>query len=141
MSVEENKRTLRQFFEAIDRQDISALDRFLSPGYIDHNPPPMPGMASGLEGVKQAFAAFLDAFPDTSHTIEDLLADGDKVVARVVGRGTHRASFMGAPPSGREVTMEGIAIYRFADGKIVEKWGQQDRLGIMQQLGVLPLPH
>jgi steroid delta-isomerase-like uncharacterized protein len=141
MSIEQNKTTLRQFYEAVDRQDISALDRFVSPEYIDHNPPPMPGMAAGLDGLKQAFGAFLGAFPDSSHTIEDLLADGDKVVARVVGRGTHRAPFMGAPPSGRLVTMEGIAIYRFEGGKIVEKWGQQDRLGIMQQLGVLPLPH
>lgn len=117
MSIDQNKTTLRRFV----RQDISALDRLVSPVYLDHNPLPMPGMASELEGLKQAFVAFLEAFPDSSHTIEDLLADGDKVVARVVGRGTHRAPFMGAPPSGRQVTMEGITIYRFADGKIVEK--------------------
>ena len=138
MSTEDNKHTLRRFYEAIDRQEIAALDRFVSANYIDHNPLPMPGAAAGFEGLKQAFAAFVTAFPDSVHTLEDIVAEGDKVVARVVGKGTHRAPFMGVPASGRQISMEGIAIYRFEHGKIVEKWGQQDRLGVMIQLGVIP---
>jgi steroid delta-isomerase-like uncharacterized protein len=123
MTTEDNnKMTLRRFFEAIDLKDVTSLDRFVSTSYVDHNPPPMPGLPSGLDGLKYSFAAFVTAFPDSTHTIEDLFADGDKVVARVVGRGTHQAEFMGAPPSGRQVAMEGIAIYRFENGKIVEKW-------------------
>ena len=145
MTTEEdhNKMTLRRFFEAIDRKDVTSLDHFVSTSFVDHNPLSMPGMASGLAGLKQAFVVFLAAFPDSTHTIEDLLADGDKVAARVVGRGTHQAAFMSAPPSGRQVTREGIAIYRFENGKITERWGQGDRLSFMQQLvfdaGVVPL--
>jgi steroid delta-isomerase-like uncharacterized protein len=138
-----NKMTLRRFFEAIDRKDVTSLDRFVSTSYVDHNPLSMPGMASGFEGLKQTFVAFLAAFPDSTHTIEDLLADGDKVAARVVGRGTHLATFLGAPPSGRPITREGIAIYRFENGRIAERWGQGDRLSFMQQLvfdaGFVPL--
>ena len=138
MSTVDNKATLRRFFESIDRQDIAALDRTVSANYVDHNPLPMPGLVPGLEGLKQAFGAFAAAFPDSTHTIEDLIAEDDKIVVRVVGRGTHRGEFMGVAPSGRQVTMEGIAIYRFENGKIAEKWGQQDRLSVMRQLGIIP---
>jgi predicted ester cyclase len=80
------------------------------------------------------------AFPDVRMTVEDGFAEGDKVVVRWTGRGAHTGELMGIPPTGKQVTVTGIDVYRVAGGKLVERWGEFDQMGMMQQLGVVPLP-
>ena len=83
---------------------------------------------------------YLTAFPDLHFTVEDLIAEGDKVVARLTVRGTQQGAFMGIPPTGKHVTVTGIDINRLAGGKSVEHWLNMDTLGLLQQLGVIPAP-
>jgi predicted ester cyclase len=91
-----------------------------------------------LAGMEQITPAFFTAFPDTHYTLEDLIAEGDKVVWRYTFRGTHRGDFMGIPATGKVVTGTSIVISRIAGGKCVEEWGSSDLLGLMQQLGAIP---
>ena len=138
MSTEDNKRLVRRLYEETDKQNFAALDEFFSADLIDHDPPPIPELKSGLEGIKQAFRVFATAFPDGTHAIHDLIAEGDRVVVRVSGIGTHKGAFKGIPPTGKPVEMTGIVIYRIEGGKIVERWAQHNFLGfVMQQLGVI----
>ncbi len=138
MSTEDNKRLVRRLYEETDKQNFAALDEFFSADLIDHDPPPIPDLKSGLEGIKQAFRVFATAFPDGTHAIHDLIAEGDRVVVRVSGIGTHKGEFKGIPPTGKPVEMTGIVIYRIEGGKIVERWAQHNFLGfVMQQLGVI----
>ena len=92
-------------------------------------------MGAGLEGVRKAFAIFQRAFPDTVHTIDDLIAEGDRVVARITARGTHTGELFGHAPTGRVVSLTGIAIYRLVEGRIVERWAEQG-VGILDQLQI-----
>ena len=138
MSAEENKALVRRYFETIDRGDYDALDQFVAVDYVDHNPPPLPGLASGLDGVKQECRYFRQAHPDGRHSIDDQVAEGDKVVTRVTARGTHTGELLGIPATGRELMTTGIAIHRVAGGKLVEHWAESNLLGLLQQLGALP---
>lgn len=140
MTAEGNIALVRRLYDEIDKGNIEVLGELVSPTYVDHNPPPAPGLPAGLAGLKGSFEMFTAAFADSRHVVEDVIAADDKVVVRVTGTGTHSGAFLGVPPTGKSVRMTRIAIYRIADGKIVEKWGEQDRLGIMQQLGVIPPP-
>ena len=132
---EKNKAVIRHLIEEVDKGNLAVVDECFARDYIDHNPTPIRGLAPGIEGVKKAFNIFWAAFPDTRHVIEDLMAEGDKVVARYWACGTHTGELMGIPPTGRQVTMTGIAIYRFAGGKIAERWVEQGR-GVLDQLGM-----
>ncbi len=136
MSTEQNKAIVRRVYEIFNAQDLDALDELAAPNFVDHNP--SPGQAPGLEGTKQAFRMFFAAFPDFQITVEDMIAEGDKVVARVRVTGTHQGEFMGIPATGVQFTQTGIDIVRIANGKGVERWGEFDNLGLMQQLGVIP---
>jgi len=139
MSAEENKALVRRYFEEIDEQrDVSVLDEFVAPDFIDHNP--SPGFAPDLEGLKQSFLHFLAATPDGYHVVEDMIAEGDKVVTRVSAYGTQTGELFGIPPTGNQMRVKGIAVHRIADGKIVEHWNEIDNLGAMQQLGVVSVP-
>lgn len=131
MSTEENKQLVRRFMEGA--LNLDAVDKFAAPDMIDHS-----RGGAGREGLRQALGLFAAAFPDWQTTIEDLIAEGDKVVLRGVGHGTHRGAFMGIAPTGKQVAVPGIHIMRIADGKIVEHWAQVDDLGMMRQLGVVP---
>jgi predicted ester cyclase len=133
---EANKDLIRRYLAAIDHGDIRVLDEFVNPDFVDHNP--FPGTTPDLAGLKQAFEIFLHAVPGY-HTIEDLIAEGDKVVARIIGYGTHTGELLGIPPTGKQVQTEGIAIWRIRNGKIVEHWNQVDKLGLLQQLGAVPI--
>jgi steroid delta-isomerase-like uncharacterized protein len=134
MSLDENKHLVQLFMDEVwNQMNPDAVDRFVAPGMIDHS-----GRGSGREAVKQAVRLFATAFPDWHTTVEDLIAEGDKVVMRGVSSGTHHGLFMGIPATGRQVTVPGIHIMRIADGKIVEHWAQGDYLGMMRQLGVVP---
>ena len=142
MSTEENKAIARRLYETFNRAistgNMSLLDEVLAADGVDHNP--APGQAPGLEGVKQVFSQFLAAFPDLQFTVEDMIAEGDKVASRITTRGTHKGDFQGIPATGKQVTQTGIDIVRIAGGKVVERWGEFDNLGLLQQLGVIPPP-
>lgn len=135
---EENKAILRRFYEEVfNRGNLAILDELGAPGFIDHNP--SPGQAPGIEGVKQMFTAMRAAFPDMRVTVEDMLAEGDKVAAHTSFRATHRGEFMGIGPTGKEVTARVSDIVRFAEGKAVERWGVEDMSGLFQALGIPPM--
>ncbi len=136
MSTEENKALVRHFYEEIDKGNLAAMDEIVAEDYINHSPPPFPG-PPGREGLKIAFKIFWDATPGY-HKIEDMIAEGDKVVTRLTAYGTHVGEMFGIPPTGNQLTMTAVAIHRIADGKIVEHWSNKDELGFMRQLGVLP---
>ena len=139
MSVEANKALVCRYLEQIlNRGNLAAADELLAPGYINHALPP--GMPPGRESAKWVHAMIRAAFPDFHYTIEDLIAVGDRVVVRGTGRGTHRGALFSIPPTGRPVAITGIHIFRLAEGAIVEHWGNQDDLGMLQQLGVIPGP-
>ena len=138
MSAEENKAFTRRAYEAINQKNLDALDEMVASDMIDRDP--APGQGPGLEGVKQYFSSLHTAFPDVQMNIDDMIAEGDKVVARVNVGGTHQGEFMGIDPTGNRVTITGIDILRIADGKIVERWGKFDDLSMMQQLGVISEP-
>ncbi len=139
MSTEDNKATVRRFYEEVfNKKNIAGVDAFVGPNAIDHGLPP--GLSTGVEGTKQFIGMYLAAFPDLHVTVEDLIAEGDTVTSRWTTRGTHQGELMGIPPTGKQVTVTGIEIYRFAGGKSVEHWLEFDALGMLQQLGVIPAP-
>lgn len=137
MSPEENKAVVRRWFAETDKGNYGIIDELCAPGYVDHNPP-LPGMGDGSGAVRRANEALRAAFPDTVHTILDQIAEGDKVMTRLRGRGTFVGECLGIPPNGKVVEIEGVSIHRLVDGKLVEHWAQADLLGFMQQLGAIP---
>ena len=136
---EANKARVRRFIEAIvTNRNLQGADELLAPTYIDHRIPP--GIAATGEGFKQFAAALRSAFPDLQTTVEDLVAEGDKVAARWSSRGTHQGQFMALAPTGRSFNITGTDIFRIEGGRIVEHWSEVDQLGLFQQLGVIPAP-
>ena len=137
---EENKALVRRLFEEfVTKGDESVVNELIAEDYVDHNPP-SPNIAPGPEGVKQLFAGRRSAFPDAAVTVEDQVSEGDKVVSRLTITGTHQGEFMGIPATGKSFSMGAVAIFRIEGGKIVERWGESDNIGMMQQLGVVPSP-
>jgi len=139
MTAEENKALVRRFYEEIDKGNLAAMDELVAEDYLDHNPPPFPGLASGRAGLKQAFKIFWEATPGHHH-IEDQIAEGDKVVTRLTSYGKHEGDLPGAPRTGNDLKMTSITIHRIANGKLVEKWAEKDVLGFLIQIGVMPPP-
>ena len=140
MSTEGNKAILRRGYEEIhNKGNLAAIDELVASDYVEHSPG-APGLPPGLEGVKQTFTMFRTAFPDFHVTVEDMVAEGDKVVARLTMSGTHKGEFAGIGPTGKQITVAVIDIMRFVGGKAVEHWNIVDNLEIMQQLGVVPPP-
>jgi predicted ester cyclase len=137
MSAEENKQLVRRFYEEIDKGNLDVIDELVAEDYLDHNPPPFPGLGIGREGVKQAFKIFWEATPGHHH-IEDQIAEGDKVVTRLTSYGKHDGDLPGAPRTGNDLKMTSITIHRIADGKLVEKWAEKDMIGFLKQIGVMP---
>ena len=137
MSVEENKAVARRYWEeAFNAGNLERLDELCAPDYVGHRP--VPGVPPTVEGEKQLLAMYRAAFPDVRGTIEDQIAEGDRVVSRLRFRGTHQGEFAGLPPTGTEATTTGIHIVRLKDGRIAEAWGEWDQLGLLQQLGAIP---
>ncbi len=140
MSTEENKAVVRQFIDQVANQGkVDRVHDFISPEWIDHTG--AAGQAPGIENSMRAAAMFRTAFPPWHTEIEDMIAEGDKVMFRGTSSGTHRAEFMGVPPTGKLVSMSGVHIMRLANGKIIEHWAYSDMMGFMRQLGVAPSPH
>ncbi len=134
----ENKAIVQRFYnELVNQGNIDMVNELMAGDYVEHGNPD----GSGTEGFRKFFKGLAAAFPDLKITIEDLIAEGDKVVARVTVRATHRGTFMGSiPPTGKEVNFAGIDIFQLANGKIIGRWNQRDLLELMRQLGVFNLP-
>ena len=138
MSAEQNKATVRRIFdEIVNKGNLSVADELLAADYVNHD---FPAPAPGAEGFKFVTTMFRSGFPDIVVTLEDELAEGDKVVTRGVFVGTHTGDFMGIPATGRKVSIKYLDIWRLESGKAKENWVQMDLLGLMQQLGVIPAP-
>ncbi len=136
MSVETNKALVRKFETLINARDLDTALTLFSPAYVDHTP--FVGMPPGIDGVRAFFTMQFDAFPDQRITSQDMIAEGDKVVHRMIGEMTHQGEYMGIPPTGKHIRVSWIQIWRIADGKFVEHWVEADMMSVMQQLGVLP---
>ena len=137
MSTEENKALIRRFFEeAWGKGNLAVADELLAADFVLHAPPP--GVAPDLEGYKQWVSMTCAGLADRQSTVEDQIAEGDKVVTRWTYRGTHKGELMGIAPTGKQVMVTGICIERIVGGKIVKEWSEKDNLGMMQQLGVVP---
>ena len=135
--AERNKDLVRQMYADVDRGSPTLVDDYYAPDYVDHAVSGIRGQAAGLAPLRATFARLWRAFPDTRHAIEDLVAEGDKVVARVSAQATHSGELFGHPPSGRRVTLRSIAIYRIREGRIAERWAEHG-MGILEQLGIAP---
>ena len=136
MSQENKALFERLITEVFGRGNLNVVDELIAQDVIDHDP--VPGQEPGVAGLKAGAKMFRSAFPDLNVTVEDLIAEGDKVVARVTTTGTHKGDFMGIPATGRSISVKEFHIVRILNGKAVEHWGLEDSLGMMQQLGVIP---
>ncbi len=137
MSTEDNKALTRRAYEALNQRNWATFDELAAPDLVLHN---ASMTIQGLEAYKQFLSMYFTAFPDLQFTIEDMIAEGDTVVVRQTARGTHQGNLMGIPPTGKQVTVSGIAIVRVLNNKGVEEWFNGDDLGLLQQLGVVPAP-
>jgi steroid delta-isomerase-like uncharacterized protein len=130
---------MRRLYELLSAGDIDAFGDLIAEDFVEHED--TPGLEPTKEGVKELFRMYTAAFPDLRMEAEDILASGDKVVARVRGTGTHQGEFMGIPATGKSVDVQLIDIIRFGDdGLAHEHWGVFDALAMMQQLGAIPEP-
>lgn len=137
--LEQNKVVLRRFIdEVFTKGNIAAIDQLVAADFVNHNP--LPGATPDREGFKRGIAMLRAAFPDLHYIDEDMIAEGDKVVGKGIFRGTHRGELMGIAPTGKQVNLAGIAVFRVRGGKITDRWATLDMLGLMQQLGAIPAP-
>ncbi len=141
MSAEENKAVVRREVEELYNHagNLDAADEIFSPDYVSYEP--TSGETRGIEGARRFAATFREAFPDLRCAVEDTVAEGDKVVMRFRGGGTHQGDTEAfGLPTGRRMEMRGITIKRLCDNKIMEAWTNSDALGMMRQLGMVPEP-
>lgn len=136
MGQQDNIAATKRFGEAINSGDLEALREVMAPNVVDHDP--APGQGPGPDGFIGFFTTFRTAFPDLAVAVEHMVADESNVAIAYTVTGTHDGDFMGVAPTGRKVTARGMQIARFENGKIVERWGSSDELGILKQLGVEP---
>lgn len=135
MSTEENKNIVRRFFEVgPSKGDLNEANKLLAPNFTLHVPLPC---SPGVQGINEVIIACRTAFHDLNVTVEDMVAEGDKIVARFTAHGIHKGAFMGLPPTDKSISMTGIEIFRIEGGKINEIWGEANLFGLMQQLGIL----
>jgi steroid delta-isomerase-like uncharacterized protein len=133
----DNKAIVKEFIDRLfTESDVSVLDELVAPDYVDHDPPF--GGTGTVDGWRGMATMIRDAFPDWHSDLHALHAEGDIVVERFTASGTHKGEIFGIPPSGTVCTLAGINIFRVRDGKIVERWGRVDELGMLRQLGVVP---
>ncbi|HKP54406.1 MAG TPA: ester cyclase [Chloroflexia bacterium] len=133
MSLEENKALVHRLVNNVANEGrYEELEELLVADYVEHNAPP--GIPPGREAFKQMTLIFRNAFPDWHFTVEDTIAEGDRVAIRGMGRGTHQGAFLGIPPTGKQITMQAMHLFHVRDGKIVARWAQADIMGLLQQL-------
>ena len=141
MQTETNKTVSRRFFEeAFGKGKLNLLDEIIASDHVNTGPGTLPELPTGPEGAKQLVTVYRNAFPDLHFTIDEQIAEGDKVVTRWTVEGTHQGELAGIPPTNKSTTVTGIVVDRLANGKIAESWGIFDQFGMMQQLGVIPMP-
>jgi len=135
---EQNKAVVRRTFEELwNKGNLQLANELFSPNYAHHDPS-TPDVGRGPESEKKRATLYRNAFPDLRLTVEDLVAEGETVVARWSCHGTHKGELDGIAPTGKQITITGVTIVRFENGKMVEGWVNWDALGMMQQLGVVP---
>ena len=140
MSAEENKKVVQRFWGVWEEENfVDLIDELLAPDYVNHSPG-MPDQLAGPEGVKAVVSMFRSGMPDLRVTIDEMIAEGDKVATRYTIEGTHEGDLFGVPPTGRRVSIESITVERVSGGKIREHRRITDTLDMMQQLGVVPEP-
>jgi steroid delta-isomerase-like uncharacterized protein len=138
MSTETNKALARRIFEEVlNERNLDLIDELAVADYLEHNP--LPGQRTGIDGIRDRYTMVLGAF-DPQFTVEDVIAEGDKVVLRWTQSGTHVGEFPGMPPTGRSYRTSGIEIWRVENGKLAEHWDVVDVFGQLIQLGLLPQP-
>jgi steroid delta-isomerase-like uncharacterized protein len=130
MSLEKNKSIVRRWIEAYNKRNLD-FDEFIATDYIDHT------NKVDRDGLKQLFDMGLKAYPDWHETIEDIIAEDDKVWVLLTYSGTHIGEFMGLPPTGKKITSKGVDIYRIVNGKLAEYWNVTDNVNIFKQIGVI----
>jgi steroid delta-isomerase-like uncharacterized protein len=138
MPADDPKAVIRRWVEAWNTQDLDAAEELVSPEFVRHDAN-LPDVV-GPQAERQYIAATLTAFPDLHLEIEQLVAEGDLVAARYLVQGTHRGEFLGIPGTGRPMTIQASESYRLAGGKLAEQWVVMDALGLLQQLGAVPVP-
>jgi len=133
-----NKQLVEIFIqELFSKGDLDAVDRYLDPAFVNHDPP-FPGAPAGREGMRQAADMFRQGLPDWHSDLDQLVAEDDIVVERFTATGTHSGVLMGVQPTGRTIVLAGINVFRIAGDKIVERWGRLDEVGLLRQLGLIP---
>jgi steroid delta-isomerase-like uncharacterized protein len=140
MSAEKNKALVRSVFEeGWNAGNLDLFDETDAPDYVLHDPS-VPEDVRGVQGVKRFASMYLRAFPDLRFTVEDQVAEGEKVATRWTSSATHLGELMGIPPTGNRTGVSGITISRVSEGRLAEDWNIWDTLGLMRQLGVAPDP-
>jgi len=138
MTSTSNKQIVEEFIAALFTDgDLTAVDRYVDPGFINHDPV-LPGSPDGPDGIRKVAEIMRQAFPDWRSDVQHMIAEGDLVAEHFVAHGTHRGSVMGEAPTGQDVVLRGVNIFRITNAKIVERWGRLDDLGLLQQLGLAP---
>jgi steroid delta-isomerase-like uncharacterized protein len=136
MTMSDNIEIITRFEYAFRAGDEATIDELCDPGLVDHNP--APGQVPTLAGFKQKVAGYTALFPDLEEDLQDIIASGDTVATRWVVTGSLQQQFMGIPPAGQPIRVEGMNFYRLKDGRVTDVWAQSDALGTMQQLGAIP---
>jgi len=134
LTSEESKAIVLRWFAELDRGNLDIVEDLIAEDYVDHNPA-LPNLPAGREGVRQYVRILKSAFPDAAHVIDDIIAEGDKVMTRVTAHGTFLGECIGYQPTGRTVEISGIAVHRIAHGRLIEHWAHADIAGFMHQLG------
>ena len=135
-SATDNKVIALRFYDLFNTGDVSLIDRVLATDWIEY-PPSAPNQASGREGFKPIIIGFRKTFPDVRFEVKDVVAEGDRVVVRSVIHGTHQGQYMQFPATGKTIAIDATDIHRIENGVIVETWHIEDRLGLLQQIGVV----
>jgi len=138
MGKEENLAALGKFAEAVNTRNFNLFGEAVAAENVEHDP--APGQGPGPEGYRTFFSAMTKAFPDMKVGLDTMVADEDSIAFAYTLTGTHQGPLMGIPPTGKKVSIRGVQISKFRDGKMVERWGSSDQLGMLQELGVTALP-
>ncbi len=130
-----NKQVIERLMAEVDKGNLAVIQEIYSDEYVDRTPSPIRGLAPGKAGIRKAAEIFSKAFPDTKHQLEQVIAEGDRVVLHMSAEGTHTGELFGVAPTGKTVKLSGISIYRLSEGKIVERWAYHGT-GVLEQLGI-----
>jgi steroid delta-isomerase-like uncharacterized protein len=139
MPVQENTAIAERFAQVWGRGSLSLIDELASPDVVVSYPV-FPETVHGPEAFKEVIRGIRAGLPDVELEVHETIAQGDKVAIRWTMQGTHKGTFSGVPPTGKRIALNGITIYRLAGGKVVEERGEEDALGMLRQLGVIPAP-